>query len=130
MKTFEDILLSKLEKTFILRHFLFCYFEIKRAIVYRNTYSPLGVVSFFIKAFYLRFLRPYLELIKKKLFWKNQQPQKDFNNEYSREIYEKGYVILPKINLNQINFVDVNVDPQLRMSDNFVDIEKACPRKA
>ena len=116
---FEELL----KRTLFIRHFLFLYLEIKRAIALRKT-SYIDTGSIFIEQFKLRFLLPYLDFFKSK-FLKNKI-RINFKNKHAEIIYQNGFTILPPIKINEINFVKLHPDPaKHQRTDNFVNVNEA-----
>lgn len=108
-----------LEKVFFLRHILFMYFELKRSFILRKSaIIENGNPSYEI--FLLRFINPYI-----KKFKKNSEKKLTFKNEFSKNIFDDGYSILPKVDCDKIDFLTVNYDEKLQRTDNLVDVSKA-----
>ena len=97
---------KKLEKIFILRHLLFFYYEFKRAIIYKKEYNIVHNIPF-LEAMWLRFFSPYADLILKKLL-KNKN-EYYFGNSYSEHISNYGYSILPEVNVENLDFVKIDI---------------------
>ena len=117
-----NLIKHKLEKIYLIRHLLFLYYEIKRAIVFKNVNS-LSKSFIFFEMLYLRFFDPYIDLIKKKIF--GEKLRTKFENEHSKSVYQKGYCVLPIMDVDQLNFVKININNDQQRSENIVDIKKA-----
>ena len=113
---------KKLEKIFILRHLLFFYYEFKRAIIYKKEYNIVHHIPF-LQAMWLRFFSPYADLILKKLL-KNKK-ECHFENSYSEHIFNYGYSILPDVDVENLDFVKIDIKKNLVRSNNVVQINKA-----
>lgn len=95
------------------------YFEFKRSLTHRKLVKIESGNPIY-EIFKLRFINPYIKILKK---FTNRNV--NFNNEYSKNIFEKGFCILPEVDCDKIDFLKINYNEKLQRSDNIVDINKA-----
>ena len=100
---------------FVIRHIIFFLLEIKSTFVHINNFYGKNKI---LNKIILRFFLPYLYYLKSKIF-KNKL--KFTSNEQNNNIIKYGYLELPRINIDKINFLEINsINSEKKISHNII----------